>query len=89
MELWWCVKFLFYTTTARKSRDLFKSDELTQVTVEAVAELLRPIIGRKLMERQLSAGRGTIGRLRRPDLRGLSPKEVIRLFLKLQESDEE
>jgi len=57
--------------------------------MDAVAELLRPITGRKLMERHLSARRGTMGLLRTPDLSGMSPNEVIRLFLKLQRSDEE
>jgi hypothetical protein len=36
------------------------------------------------MERQLSAGSDTIGLLRKPDLSRMSPKEVVRLFLRLR-----
>ena len=89
VELWWCVKFLVITTTAMKSRELVRPEELTQVIMEAVAEWLRPIIRSKLMARPRSARSGTVGLLRTPDLSGMSPNEVIRLFLKLQGSDEE
>jgi hypothetical protein len=53
VELWWCTKYGKITTTARKSRTLFRPEELTYVTVDARAELLDPTIRRKLMERQL------------------------------------
>jgi hypothetical protein len=42
-----------------------------------------------LIERHISARRGTVGLLRRPDLSGMSQKEVIRLFLKLERNSEE
>jgi len=71
-----------------KSRELVRPEELAQVAVEAVAEL-RPIIRGKLMARPRSARSSAIRLLRTPDLSGMSPNEVIRLFLKLQGSDEE
>jgi len=51
----------FLHHNCNRSEELFRPEELTQVTADAGAELLRPIIRRKLIERHLSARRGTVG----------------------------
>ena len=54
-----------------RSGDLFRPEDLAEMAAEAVAELLTPIISRKLMARSLSARRGAIGLLREPDFPSL------------------
>jgi len=64
-------------------------EETVDLVSECLAEMLRPIIERKLLERQLSKGGETIGLIRRPDLESISAKEVLKTYLRLMKEEKE
>ena len=64
-------------------------EETVTLVSECIAEMLRPIIERKLLERQLSRGGETLGLLRRPDLESMSAMDVLKTYLRLTKEEKE
>lgn len=57
-------------------------EEVTTLVSECLAGMLRPVIERKLLERQLSRGGETMGILRSPDLESMSAKDILETYLR-------
>ena len=64
-------------------------EEVTTLVSECLAEMLRPVIERKLLERQLSRGGETMGLLMKPDLEGKSAKDILQAYLRLAKEEKE
>jgi len=58
-------------------------EELTRLTAEALADLLKPIIRKKLMERGTITMAST-GIIETPNIDGMSPREVLALYIELK-----
>jgi hypothetical protein len=84
------AKKLRLTGYASENHDRMDSiEEVTTLVSESLAEMLRPIIERKLLARQLSRGGETMGLLRKPDLEGKSAKDILQAYLRLTKEEKE
>lgn len=54
-----------------------------------LAEMLRPVIERKLLELKLSKGGETMEILRRSDIESLSSKDILKMYLRLTKEEKE
>ena len=64
-------------------------EELTNLMAKALAELLKPIVEKMWLQKQQGLV-GSIGLILTPDFDNMSPKQVLREYLKLlKEIDEE
>jgi len=70
-------------------------ENIVKTTVEAIFELVEPIVIRKLKEKEIEkqlregGGQAIMGLISTPSLEGKSPIEVIKLFLKLRREEKE
>jgi len=84
------AKKLRLTGYASENHDRMDSiEKVTTLVSESLAEMLRPIIERKLLARQLSRGGETMGLLRKPDLEGKSAKDILQAYLRLTKEEKE
>jgi integrase len=65
-------------------------EETAKIVTEVLSEMVKPIVGRVLLERSMSQNsEGTVGLLEKPDLSTKSPKEILELYLKLKREEDE
>jgi len=75
------------TQTTSSNGRIASLEELTEIAAEALADLVKPVIREKLIEKGRPTQRDTMGLIYMPNIDKMSPRELLELYVKLK-SDE-